>query len=145
MTQYQKLPNGEIVSIDQNGYFTRRVSVDLSAFIDHDLEGVLDLLSEEATGSCLLSDISYTVVGHTGNTIDLDVTGHLEDHDDPVDPEILPMKEFEVQVTRIGYGSRTVRLSARTLDEARQIADDDAGNHAYSEHCADYAIEAYEV
>lgn len=55
------------------------------------------------------------------------------------------MQEFEATVTRVSYGNRTVRLSARTADEARDIANDDAGNHLYSEHASDYIIEVRQV
>ena len=51
------------------------------------------------------------------------------------------MLEFEVQVCRIGYGSRTTRLSARILEEARENALDAAGNHTYSETSSDYSVQ----
>lgn len=63
----------------------------------------------------------------------------------PVNFDDLPMKEFEVTVTRIGYGSRTVRLSAKTLQHAFDIADDDAGNHLYNEHTSEYGFTGHAV
>lgn len=41
----------------------RAVEISLHDLIDNDLEGILDLLSEKATGSPLLQDITYRVVG----------------------------------------------------------------------------------
>ena len=52
------------------------------------------------------------------------------------------MNTYEVQVTRIGYGSRTDRVKAKTLKEAEQKALDQAGNFLYSEHTSDYEIES---
>ena len=73
----------------------------------------------------------------------LKVTGDINMIDvEDVDLESLSLKEFEVQVTRVGYGARTVRLSARTDEEAIDIAGDDAGNHSYSEHHSDYLVAA---
>lgn len=143
MSKFVKLPNGRVTSVDENGFITVTIDMELSSFIDNDLEGVLDLISHGATGSELLSDIGYSVVGHQGDTLKLKVTGSIEAIDDAeeVEEADLPMLEFEVEVTRVGYGNRTVRLSARTEDEARDIADDDAGNHLYSEHASDYLIE----
>lgn len=146
MSTYVKLPNGDVVAVDENGFISTQVEVDLSEFINNDLEGVLDLLSEKATGTEVLSDISYAVVGHRNNSLTVKVTGSIDIIDvEDIDPESLPMQEFEVEVTRIGYGSRTFQLSARTADEARNIADDDAGNHLYSESASDYVIEVWQI
>ena len=60
-----------------NSYVSGVVAVDLSDFIDNDLEGVLDLLSDRLTGSPLLSDINYEVVGHEGSTLHVRVNGDV--------------------------------------------------------------------
>lgn len=147
MGKYIKLPNGTIAAADDNNFIVVNVSIDLSQFIDNDLEGVLDLLSEEATGTPLLSNISYSIVDHCADTLDLKVSGSIEMIDDieEVCLESLPMAEFVVEVTRIGFGNRTVRLSARTAEEARDIADDDAGNHSYQEHVSKYEFDVRKV
>jgi hypothetical protein len=146
MTKYVKLPNDQIVAVDENGFITIQIEMDLSAFIDNDLDGLLDLLSSEATGTEVLSNISHSVVGHHGNALSIKVSGSIEMIDvEEIDIESLPMQEFEAEVIRVGYGNRTVRLSARTIEEARDIADDDAGNHLYPEHTAEYIIEARQV
>lgn len=143
MSKFVKLPNGLVTNVDEHSFITVTIDISLSAFIDNDLEGVLDLISNGATGSELLSDISYSVVGHQGDILKLKVTGSIESIEDAEDVEEseLPMQEFEVEVTRVGYGNRTFRLSARTEGDARDIADDDAGNHLYPEHASDYIIE----
>lgn len=144
---YIKLPNDTIVSMDEHDYITVTVEVDLSEFINNDHEGVLALLSEKATGTELLSDISYTVIGHRSNMLEIKVTGCISDlleleEIDEIAHDSLPLVAFDVEVTRIGYGTRTVCVSARTAEEAEDIADDDAGNHTYSEHHADYEVRA---
>ena len=147
MNKYIKLPNGEIVRVDHHGRIAVKVDVDLSEIIDSDLEQLLDLLSERATGSGLMTDISYSVAGHQGDTLTLDVSGGIgmiEEVED-VDISVLPEIEFDVEVTRIGYGQRTERVKARTLEEAVDIADETAGNHLYSEHNSDYTFEARRV
>ena len=146
MPGYVKLPNGNLVCIDNDGFIAVKVEIELSDIIDSSLEEFLDLLSEKATGTELLSNISYAVVGHTGNTLEVTVTGDVSSIEvEDVDAEQLPMLEFEVQVSRVGYGCRTIRLSARTAEEAEDIAADDAGNHTYSEHASDYTCWASQV
>lgn len=138
-----KLPNNRIVAVDENGFIQVKVEVDLSEFIDNDFEGVLDLLSRKATGTEVLGNICYGIVCHRGNTLEVLVGGDIDLIDaEEIDFESLPPLEFEVQVTRIGYSCRTVRLSARTMQEAINKADADAGDHVYSEHQADYVLEA---
>ena len=78
------LTEQEIVNaIDQNsGYFTEKVLISLDDVID--CEGIdgfnnileSELLSEEA--SCILSDISYEVVGNHDGSIIVEVTACLE-------------------------------------------------------------------
>lgn len=145
-TKYVKLPNEKIVALDSDGFIHVKVEIELSSVIDTDGEGLLDTLSELATGSTLLSDISYKIVGHSDDVLDMLVSGSVDgirenDGLDEVSVDDLPEREFEVQVTRVGYGNRTIRLSARTEQAAIEIADDDAGNHLYSEHHSDYLFE----
>lgn len=57
-------------------YKTELVEIDLSEVINTDLEGFLDLISERLINSCLLSDISYTIVTtKPDNTLVLQVSG----------------------------------------------------------------------
>jgi hypothetical protein len=49
---------------------------------------------------------------------------------------------FEVSVLRIAYGSRKIRVKAKSQFEAEQKALDEAGDYEFSEHDADYEIEA---
>lgn len=147
MSKLIKLPNEAIVTVDQYGRINTKVDVDLSELIDLDLEQLLSLLSERATGSELMTDISYSVSGHCGDTLALDVSGGIDMIEDveKVNVKQLPLIEFDVEVTRIGYGSRSERIKARTMDEAIRIADEEAGNHLYSEHHSEYTFEASAV
>lgn len=147
MSKYVKLPNEKIVLVGKDGFISVQVETSLSEFVDNDLDGVLNLLSEQATGTKALRNIGYSVVGHQGNTLKLKVSGHIDAIEEAVEVEEseLPMREFEAEVTRVGYGNRTFRLSARTEHEALDIADDDAGNHLYPEHTSEYFIEVQQV
>lgn len=60
--------------LDEN-YIEGVVNIDLDDIISVDLEGFLDILSKRLTGSPLLMDISYEVVGNDGNTLKIKVTG----------------------------------------------------------------------
>jgi hypothetical protein len=55
-----KLPNGNIVLCDEDEMIeVSNVSIHLSSVISNDIEGFLDLLSEQATGCAGLMDINY--------------------------------------------------------------------------------------
>jgi len=51
-------------------------------------------------------------------------------------------REFEVAVLRIAYGSRKIRVKAKSQFEAEQKALDEAGDYEFSERDADYEIES---
>jgi hypothetical protein len=72
---YVTCPNKRVFQRDESGYITGEVAVDLGVFIDHLLEGVIDVLSEALTGSSLLMDVGWRVVGHDGDTLGLLVSG----------------------------------------------------------------------
>lgn len=56
------------------------VDVELYEIIDNDFEGFLDILSERVSDTVLLTDISYRIVGHDGDTLKIEVDGiWLED------------------------------------------------------------------
>ena len=64
---------------DDMGYITGTVRVDLSDIIDNDLEGVLDLLSELLTDTPVeVTDLTYKVVGHDGDTLLIEVEGNAD-------------------------------------------------------------------
>lgn len=70
-------PADERMRHEPHGYAVGVVTVDLSDFIDNDLEGILDLLSERLTGGPLLMDIAYKVVGHDGDALHIEVSGDV--------------------------------------------------------------------
>ncbi len=51
------------------------VAIGLSEVVDRDFEQFLDLLSERLTGTELLENIDYDVVGHDGNELHILVSG----------------------------------------------------------------------
>jgi len=51
------------------------------------------------------------------------------------------LKDFEVDICRIGYGYRTVNVRAVSMAEAREKAEENAGSWDYSEKDSDYKIE----
>ncbi len=76
---------GEVA--DERGVATRCCFVDVDELISHDLEGVLDMISERAFGSILASDLSYRVVacdsgsGQLQLAVTADVSAILDEHD----------------------------------------------------------------
>lgn len=70
------LPNGNTLTPYHDGYIQVAVDIDVHDLIANDLEGVLDLMSEAATGSPLLMDINFIATEVRGdNTIRFIVTG----------------------------------------------------------------------
>lgn len=49
---------------DENNYVEGIIPVSLSNIIDNDLEGFLDIISEDLVGRPTLMDVNYSVVGH---------------------------------------------------------------------------------
>lgn len=76
------------------------IRVDLNDIITLDLEGFLDLIADdliaEDAGHPCLMDISYSVEGHEGNTLQIRVTGYIEvEEDDWIDTEAEKLAERE--------------------------------------------------
>lgn len=53
----------------------KTIKIHLEEVLEHNIESFLDLLSERATGSLLLMDIRFKVVGHDGNVLFIEVNG----------------------------------------------------------------------
>jgi hypothetical protein len=51
------------------------------------------------------------------------------------------MPVFEIPVTRIGYGCKTIKVAADTKEEAERLAMEKAGDESFLEHDADYEVE----
>lgn len=146
MTNYVQLPNGLVTRIDGRGFVTVPVEIDFEDCIKHSSSWANAKLSQLATGSVLLQDMTYQVIGHQGNQVKVLVTGRVGPIGASlIEADELPLAEYEVEVTRVSYGSRTIRLSARSANDAFDIADDDAGNHLYSEKDAEYQIDVTPV
>jgi hypothetical protein len=48
--------------------------------------------------------------------------------------------DFCVEITRIGYGSKTFEISDATAEEAERIALERAGNHEFTERSSEYEV-----
>lgn len=74
--RYLTFPNGSIWPVcDQT--VSAVIGLDLAAASDG-LESFLDAMSETATGSALLNNLSYEIVGFTGTTMKLSVNGEID-------------------------------------------------------------------
>jgi hypothetical protein len=51
------------------------------------------------------------------------------------------MPKYTVTVIRTSYASRDIEVEAENEILAKEMAMDESGNHLYSEHNADYAVE----
>lgn len=81
--------NGKIWQVLDN-YVEAIVDVALSDVIDHNHDGFLDIIAEEAVGNILLMDISYEVIGVIdAYTIRLKVTGDISDVVDVTEPRVV--------------------------------------------------------
>lgn len=140
---YVKLPNERIAEIDSNGFISAVVEMDLSEFISRDLEGVLDLLCEQLSGSILMSNIRYEVVRNTGNTLFVRVTAQPDPGEVTfIEEQDLPEIDWDVQICRVGFGFNNMCIKAKTEAEAIARADSAASNLEYSEKSSDYSFEA---
>lgn len=50
------------------------------------------------------------------------------------------MTQFDIDVTRYGVSQRIITVEAETMEEAEQLALDEAGNHEFSEHSSEYTV-----
>lgn len=76
-TQYMEFENGKIWPV-KCGSITAPVEIKLHDVVHSDYETFLDALSRKVTGTELLEDIGYTIVGATGQTLTLCVEGRIE-------------------------------------------------------------------
>lgn len=145
--QAVKLPNGKVSRVGLNDLLVTRVDLELEEMFGLSREALVSLLVERAIGASALSGVTYRVTGHFGTALTFEVRGKLERRPEiqEIDINALEEVEFEATVTRVGYGVRRFRLSARTEQDAIEVADDDAGNHLYSEHYSEYKVDVCRV
>ena len=67
--------NGTSFTTDRDGFIKGEVRTDPSELISRDLEGALDMFSEELTGSTLLMDVDYKAVRVEDGAIVFEVSG----------------------------------------------------------------------
>ena len=78
MSNMYTLPSGEEVEIDKDNFIETQIVVGLSEAVDNDLEGWLDYISDQVTGTPLLSDFTYGVAGVTNEgMLILKVSGYI--------------------------------------------------------------------
>lgn len=51
-------------------------------------------------------------------------------------------QEFEVEVVRIAYGFKTIKVTAQSPEEAKRKALEQAGNYEFSEKTSEYQAES---
>lgn len=61
--------------MDQDGYVSGIVEIELNDILDKNLDEFFDLLAIRLTDNELLMNISYDIVGHLENTLYIKVTG----------------------------------------------------------------------
>lgn len=75
-------------NMNEDCFIKGNIAINLSDAIDNDFEGFLDVLSESLTGSPLLMDISYKVVGfEDGDILIIEVIGDVSNILDTEDDE----------------------------------------------------------
>ena len=50
------------------------------------------------------------------------------------------MAKYQIEVCRIGYAHATIEVEASSMKEAENKALEEAPNHEFNEHGADYAL-----
>lgn len=147
-SRYVQFPNGEIVPISADNRVVAVIEADFEdifAMSGTDLRGWLaEMVTGEDTG---LSNVSFRLIEIPDpQTIKIEVVGTIADVEvTEIAGGDIPEQEFEMRVTRVSFGSRVVRVSAKTLDDARCLASDDAGDHTYKETTAVYLIDGQPV
>ena len=72
----------DLLDAKPDDYIRGVVAMDLSDLIDNDFEGILHLMSEKLTGTELLTDIHFKIVGFEGETtLHIEVSGDLSQID----------------------------------------------------------------
>lgn len=145
--QVVRMPNGKVCRLSRDGSIVTKVDLDLTEVLGATEASFAELLAERGAGARVLANVTYALVRHFGTGLTFEVRGALIPNSgaEQIDLDSLEEVEFEASVTRIGYGVRTFRFFARTEEDAIDMADDDAGNHLYSEHCSEYQVEVSRV
>lgn len=142
---YLQLPNNNIVFVDENGFAEFKIHMPLHAIIGNSVEDVESAMSELAIGSDEMSSISYEVVDHIQDTLIFKITGIITDLGFPeIDASNLNGSEWTVEICRTGYGFHTITVTARSEIEAKNIAEEQAGNFVFSDSSSDYSFEITE-
>jgi hypothetical protein len=72
----------DLLDANPDGYIRGVVAMDLSDLIDNDFESILHMMSEKLTGTELLTDIHFKIIGFEGETtLHIEVSGDLSQID----------------------------------------------------------------
>lgn len=75
-TRYLRFPNGKVWPVEPDKSVSAMIELPLAA-AHRGLDAFLDEMSEAATGSPVIENISYEIVGFNGTTMKLVVTGNM--------------------------------------------------------------------
>jgi hypothetical protein len=143
---FVKMPNGRILEVNNNNFFSTKIEISLSEAIKRDLNGFRQFIAGMAVGSPHVSRITYELKGVTpGGLAILQVSGSVGPmfemgEGEIVDESMLVDELYDVEVCRIGYGVRTITVRGRNDVEAEKNAREVAGNYEYTEHASDYDV-----
>ncbi|VWC81835.1 hypothetical protein BLA39750_01256 [Burkholderia lata] len=146
--RYVQFPNGEIVRISADNQVVAVIESDFEDIFEMSGTDLRGWLAEMVTGEDDgLSNVSFRLIEIPDpQTIKIEVSGTIADVEVTEIPGgDIPEQEYEMRVTRVSFGSRLVRVSAKTLGDARCVASDDAGDHTYKETAAVYLIDGQPV
>lgn len=68
------------IRMDEFFYIEGIVPVDLRNFLSNDDNTILDVLSEKMIGKTILEEVNYSVVGHEGDILLIQVTGSIPEY-----------------------------------------------------------------
>lgn len=138
-TTYVKLPNGSIVNGSIVAVDQGCVQISVTVTLD-------ELMNTTPETVCSRWPMPSPVVG--GHALELCVTGKLDlSQVEPVsvtDCSSEVKRGFQVTITRIGCGHRTLSVRARNALEAKRLAEGVAGDFVYSESSSEYEFDVQE-
>ncbi|MDN7902143.1 hypothetical protein QZM82_38780 [Burkholderia cepacia] len=147
-SRYVQFPNGKIFRVSRDSRVVAVIESDFEDIFEMSGTNLQGWLAEMVTGEDAgLSNVSFRLVEIPDpQTLKIEVVGTIADVEmTELAGGDIPEQEFEMRITRVSFGSRVVRVSAKTLDDARRVASDDAGDHTYKETTAVYLIDGQPV
>jgi hypothetical protein len=116
----------------------------LKTLIEKQVDDAMDLIFANAHGAAMTTsgDITPEQQLQLDNIQDqlknLVYTQVMQNLSQAAEPEELPMREWNVPVMRTGYSHNLIAVSARTEEEAIELALEAAGGEDFSEKSSEY-------